>query len=155
MNMRHANSLDQPFPAMLAYALLKQEGTLGNEVDRIDALTPVLRSRIENNLSSQERALVITIAREMCPLKIREIAEISRIRQQNHVSAVITRLVRKGFIEKSGDGYRISSTDPDFGLYLVAKYTSFPYWLRRLHDAEQTVPENAISLYLSWHAKAA
>ena len=152
--MRQTDNSDQPFPAILAYALLGQEGAFGNEIERIDALTPAFRNRIQNDLSRQERALVMTIAREMRPLRIRDIAEISRIKQQNHISAIVTRLVQKSFLEKSPDGYRISSIDPDFGLYLIAKFTGFPYWLRRFHHAGQAIPENAISLYLSEHTKA-
>ena len=87
------------------------------ELQRLDNLTPEYRS-LMNNLSPQKRKVLSAIAREdESPLRVREITDIARLKQQNLTSAVVCRLKNKGYLTRNDDG-QYTITDPDLRSYI-------------------------------------
>ena len=98
-----------------------------NDLERIDLLTGHYKQMFES-LSLQERKVVAAITRMQQPaLTIPEIAKTVRIFQHNHVSSIVGRLVKKGWIEKVSRAlYRLSTKDPDLTLFLQLRVAGFP-----------------------------
>jgi hypothetical protein len=70
--------------------------------DEVDRLTPILRSMIQNKLSTQERKVLSAICREVTDgvINAKKVDEVSRIFQTNHTHSVLGRLVKKDFLIK-------------------------------------------------------
>ena len=83
-------------------------------LDRIDNLTPKYKSLIDNDLSVQERKVLIGIIKvaDNKQFTFADIRSKVRITQNNHLAAVLTRLVKKGFLNKVERGvYEIPDKD--------------------------------------------
>lgn len=76
--------------------------------ERIDNLTPKYRELLEGgSISIQERKVLVGIARELkhsLHFTSKDIRDKVGIRQHSHLSAILTRLVKKGFIERTTRG---------------------------------------------------
>ena len=66
--------------------------------ERIDLKTPGYKSKMEKELSKQQRKILISMAREGKPLRVREVAVVSRMFQQNACSSQLGRMITKGFL---------------------------------------------------------
>ena len=91
--------------------------------ERIDLKTPGYKSKMEKELSKQQRKILISMAREGKPLRVREVAVVSRMFQQNACSSQLGRMITKGFLGRTEEGkYEISGKDSDFKLYLNLRH---------------------------------
>ena len=94
-----------------------------DELSRFDALTPFYRHRI-GLLPAQERKILQTVGIEDKPLRIVDIARLSRMWQQNHTSSVVSRLVKKGWLKRVSRGtYCINDEDPELPNYCTARWS--------------------------------
>jgi predicted transcriptional regulator of viral defense system len=92
------------------------------DLQEIDDLTPHFKAKLENELSVQERKVVSAICRDVEDGEItaKRVSLCSRIVQSNHVHSILSRLVKKGFLEKiCRSTYRIK--DEKLVAYLIAR----------------------------------
>lgn len=99
----------------------------------VDRQTPVIRLQIEQRLSPQERKVLVCAARchQADPFTFKELHFGSRIVQSSHLSAIVGRLVKKGFLVKLGRGKYDFATEE---LRLHLRYRHCGQKILRLHD---------------------
>ena len=90
------------------------------DLGKIDNLTPVYREMM-NNLPPNQRKIVASLVRYGRPVRICELAKIARIPQQNNVSSQVSRLTKKGLLEKTDNVYWISRKHSFLVKYLDAR----------------------------------
>lgn len=135
--------------ALIQLTHLEVIGRMDHELERIDALTPIILQKINSRLSVQQRKILSAMVKEGRPLRIREITQIARLGQQNVASSQVNRMVKNGFLEKDGKAYRISRKDPDLERFCVARWTEFPnIW--RSKRSHELIPDrkNPISYFI-------
>ena len=146
---RSEGSLDDLAMSEINLAILRQSGEIDDELTRIDAMTPFYKHKMEEELSPQQRRILFTLVQEGRPLRVWEITQYARLDQQNRASAQVHRLFEKGYLEKVGKGYYLSSKDPDFLRFCVARWTDFALaWISP--RSEELIPDrkNPISYFI-------
>ena len=84
-------------------------------LNRVDNLTETYKSLLENKLSVQERKVFVSIIQVLNgkqKFTFKDIKRKTGLRQNNHIAAVLTRLVKKGVIVKEKRGqYKVPDED--------------------------------------------
>lgn len=102
-----------------------------SELLKMDALTPFYRMKIEQ-LPSQERRVLQVLVDLGEPMRIKDLALYTRIGQHGHVSSIIHRLLRKGWVKRvplqhsKRKGYVLNDEDPELVHFCYARWTDFP-----------------------------
>ncbi len=108
--------------ACLYLGMCKARNIELNGLERVDALTPFYRDRL-NNLSPQKRKILMAVHYAGRPLRIRELAIDSRVFQHGIISSQVGRLVKEDLLKRLADGrYTLSDSDSDFIEYLNNRF---------------------------------
>jgi len=77
--------------------------------ERREKLRPVYRLLLEQQLSVQERAVTVRLVGELegksWGFELKDVVDKVRIKQHSHLSAILTRLVKKGILTRVGRGW--------------------------------------------------
>ena len=120
--------------------LNKKLGIELNELERLDILTPIHSLKMDL-LPVQRRKILASIVRYGNPARICEIANFSRIYQQNKISSQIGRLVKEGILERVGRG-RYYLRNDEFHKYLIIRLEptfETAFMSRKIPDKESPI----------------